>query len=143
MNDQPLLANPDHWSELAGLHHWRTRAFVDHHEERIRRTQLERDLRSIAARAADLADRSKRMPCLLRTTVGEERTVYHSADAPCGRVTGKRRSIESFTRVPEDRVAYADPKWRYIFVDRCSACGWDDAARAYGRRLLDTKLRTQ
>ncbi|MGW4807856.1 hypothetical protein [Kitasatospora sp. NPDC004272] len=143
MEHGPLLTDDAHWAELSSLHRWRTRSLVDHHEERIKRSELERDLQQIAQLAATLADRSKRMPCLLRMTPGAERTSYHSADFPCGRVTGHGRDIGSFVRAPEDRIPYADPKWSLILVDRCTACAWNAAAMAYGRQLLDTCLPTK
>jgi hypothetical protein len=138
-----LLGDSEHWTELAELHHQRTHLLLGHYEERIKRAELEVGLRSIDRKAASLADRSNRLPCLLRGTVGADHTKYHAEDAPCGRVTGKGRDISSFMRLPEGRVFYAVHRYEYdLGLERCSSCQWHQAAMIHGRRLLDAKLRT-
>jgi hypothetical protein len=136
-----MLGSPELWSELAKLHHRRTHLLLGHFEERIRRAELEAGLLEVESDAVALANRSHRLPCLIRGTPGQEVRVYHSADAPCGHVTGAGRNISSFIRVPETKVWDSVPGFTYNYeVDRCKACFWETAAVIYGRRLLDVVL---
>lgn len=139
-----LLGDAALWAELADLQHKRLHLFLNHHEERIKRSDLVAGLRSIDRKAASLVDRSFRLPCLLRGTVGADHTKYHAADAPCGRVTGVGRNLSSFRKLPEARVFHSVPRYEYDYsLERCSSCQWHQAAAIHGRRLLDAKLRTQ
>jgi hypothetical protein len=54
---------------------------------------------------------------LVRWTVGPPVTVYHYAEKPCRRVTGKGRSRGSFSALLE-----GEAKARGL--ERCSACWW-------------------
>lgn len=54
---------------------------------------------------------------LVRKTPGPVVTTYHSADHPCGRVTGQARSRSSFKQMLEGEA-------RFKSLHRCSACRW-------------------
>lgn len=55
---------------------------------------------------------------LVRTSPGTSPSVYHRADRPCGRVTGRNRRARSFQRL---RLSEA----RASGLLRCTACRWD------------------
>lgn len=58
---------------------------------------------------------------LVRNTQGTAVTKYHSADHPCGRVTGKSRRLSSFDRNLEGEA-------RRSHLSRCGACSWPSPA---------------
>ena len=58
---------------------------------------------------------------LVRSTQGAVLTMYHWAGHPCGRVTGKSRSLSSFDRTLEGEARRRD-------LSRCPACAWPSPA---------------
>lgn len=87
-------------------------------------------LQEIERKAVAVAKESGGMPCLVRRTPGPDLTVYHSADASCGRV----RDRGNFKRMTEKAAKNASP---YAWLYRCSACRWSRAAEIHARRMLE------
>ncbi|GGP37928.1 hypothetical protein GCM10010287_07260 [Streptomyces variabilis] len=98
---------------------------------RVMRLHREADvaLSKISLKAAKVARESEEIPCLVRWTPGPELTIYHSADAPCGRV----RDRQNFRRLSEKAAKDASP---HRWLERCSACSWSQAAMIYGKGKL-------
>jgi hypothetical protein len=107
---------------------------LDETHKAVVRLHAETDekLKSIIRKAAKLARESEEMPCLVRWTPGPDLTIYHSADAPCGRV----RDRSNFRRTNEKSAKDASP---YSWLNRCSACSWARAAIIHGKRMLEWK----
>lgn len=107
---------------------------LDETHKAVVRLHAETDekLKSIIRKAAKLARESEEMPCLVRWTPGPDLTIYHSADAPCGRV----RDRSNFRRTNEKSAKDASP---YSWLNRCSACSWSRAAIIHGKRMLEWK----
>lgn len=89
-------------------------------------------LQDVDRKAVKAARESERMPCLVRWTPGPDLTIYHSADAPCGRVRDRR----NFRRMTEKAAKDASP---YAWLHRCSACFWSTAAGIHAKRMLEWK----
>lgn len=103
----------------------------DHHqEEEKRRSDLRLQLWKIESEVAAYVSGQRLMPCLVRRSPGAQRTVYHSADAPCGYVT----NASNFLHMSESEARDADD---YQYLARCGSCQWSQAARRHARRLLD------
>ncbi|MEV0747219.1 hypothetical protein AB0I75_18710 [Streptomyces sp. NPDC050273] len=105
----------------------------DHHKkvqklERALDTQLE----MIDLVLTQVADASDKLPCLVRTTPGPELTIYHSEDAPCGRVYSR----QNFAVMAEADAMDASP---YAYLERCTACKWQQAAKIHGVRMMVDK----
>jgi hypothetical protein len=83
----------------------------------------------ISLKAAKVAKESGGIPCLVRCTPGPDLTIYHSAEAPCGRV----RDLRNFRRLSEKAAKDASP---HRWLERCSACSWSQAAMIYGKEKL-------
>ncbi|GAA3616847.1 hypothetical protein ACG5V6_14700 [Streptomyces chitinivorans] len=102
----------------------------DHYKEvALLRVRLDEQIRQLNRKIAKAGDNDVNLPCLVRKTPGPELTVYHSADRPCGRVRDRR----NFRLMPEPKAKDASP---YVWLERCSACDWRDAADVHGNRLL-------
>ncbi len=104
---------------------------LDDHHKKIQKLQraLNSELGEIDREISQLGDASARLPCLVRITPGPELTVYHSAEAPCGRVQNRR----NFKVMPEVDAMDASP---YAYLERCSACEWKRAAKIHGNQLI-------
>ncbi|MFE7839124.1 hypothetical protein ACFU53_24655 [Streptomyces sp. NPDC057474] len=104
---------------------------LDDHRKKSQKLQraLDRDLSMIDEVLTQLANTSDQLPCLVRTTPGPELTIYHSADAPCGRVHSRR----NFAVMPEAKAMDASP---YAYLERCTACKWEQAAKVHGNRAM-------
>ena len=104
---------------------------LDDHNKKIQKLQraLNSELSDIDREISQLGDVSARLPCLVRITPGPELTVYHSADAPCGRVHNR----QNFKVMPEIDAMDASP---YAYLERCSACSWRRAAKIHGNHLI-------
>ncbi|MFH8367706.1 hypothetical protein [Streptomyces sp. NPDC018031] len=103
----------------------------EHHAE-TRRLQEETSarLQEVTRKAVRAAREGQTIPCLVRWTPGPDLTIYHSRDAPCGRVRDRR----NFRRMNERSARNASPYWT---LSRCTACLWSRAAAIHGKRLLD------
>lgn len=115
--------------ELKGLKLRRLKAFTEYHEEEKKlRRQLEGRLAEIDTETARLLDANQALSCLVRKTPGPDHTVYHSADAPCGRVRDRSnfKKVDEWTAMEEGDYSY--------YLNRCSACDWDKAAQIEARR---------
>jgi hypothetical protein len=86
-------------------------------------------LREVDRKIAAAGNKDTHLPCLVRKTPGPDLTVYHSKDAPCGRVRDKR----NFRVMKESDAKDASP---WVWLYRCSACNWHRAGEIHGRRLL-------
>lgn len=113
-----------------GLKQERAEVLKDLHY-RVMRLHREADLAlsKISLKAAKVARESESIPCLVRWTPGPELTIYHSADAPCGRV----RDRQNFRRMNEKAAKDASP---HRWLERCGACSWSRAAMIYGKEML-------
>jgi hypothetical protein len=98
-------------------------------EERQRRAKVDAELAKIDEKLALLAKASLTLPCLVRNTPGPGQTVYHSADATCGRVRDRR----NYTECSEHDALEEVGDWDY-YLQPCSACDWDRAAEIHGQR---------
>jgi hypothetical protein len=107
---------------------------LDEHRKKV--DNLQRDLNGQLAMIdqvlTQLADTSDKLPCLVRTTPGPELTIYHAADAPCGRVHSRR----NFAVMSEAKAMDASP---YAYLERCTACKWQQAAKIHGEREMSTR----
>lgn len=99
-------------------------------EDRQRQARLETELAKVDHDMALLANASLSLPCLVRKTPGPEQTIYHSADAPCGRVRDRRNFIECTEHDALEEVG----DWDY-YLRRCTACNWERAADIHGRSV--------
>ncbi|MFE4593356.1 hypothetical protein [Streptomyces laurentii] len=123
-----MSGNADQINELR-LH--RLKLLEEHYKEIGRlRGELHTSLREIDLKIAKVGNRDAKLPCLVRRTPGPQLTIYHAADASCGRVHDRR----NFRKLPEVDARDASP---YVWLERCSACDWGRAARVHGKRLLD------
>ncbi|MFF2941552.1 hypothetical protein ACFVSQ_17105 [Streptomyces niveus] len=104
---------------------------LNDHRKKVQKLEraLDMQLEMIDHVLTQLADTSVKLPCLVRTTPGPELTIYHSEDAPCGRVHSRR----NFAVMPEAEAVDASP---YAYLERCSACNWQKAARLHGVRMM-------
>ncbi|QKW20358.1 hypothetical protein HUT16_15940 [Kitasatospora sp. NA04385] len=117
--------------EMNTLRLRRLKIMDDHHraQEKLRRKMLDL-LQQVDDEIREVGDRSPSLPCLVRGTPGPSLTVYHSADAPCGRVHDRR----NFWEMPEVDAMDASP---HTYLERCTACSWHHAASIHGKRLLN------
>ncbi|MGV1010052.1 MAG: hypothetical protein ACOYBY_15820 [Dermatophilaceae bacterium] len=105
---------------LMELKQRRLAAFADFQEwTRMGLDGLELTLSTIEEKEAELRTREPELVVLVRKTAGPDVTVYHSSEAPCGRVTGAARSRSSFDQRFEGEA-------RARRLHRCSACRWPD-----------------
>ncbi|MER7908169.1 hypothetical protein [Streptomyces sp. NPDC096068] len=110
--------------ELKKLKLRRLKALTVYYEaETELRRQLDGQLDEIESETARLLDTNYALPCLVRKTQGPDHTVYHSADAPCGRVRDRRnfKTVGEWTAMEEGDYWY--------LLNRCTACDWKKAAR--------------
>ncbi|MFF1962922.1 hypothetical protein ACFVW5_04740 [Streptomyces sp. NPDC058232] len=115
-------------ADLKNLQMRRLKAFTHYYaEDKKLRGQLEACLAEIDAEVALLLDKNHELPCLVRRTPGPDHSVYHSADAPCGRV----RDRSNFKEVDEWE-AMNEGDYSYL-LNRCTACDWSRAARVASR----------
>ncbi|WP_405466734.1 hypothetical protein OG783_29020 [Streptomyces jietaisiensis] len=98
-------------------------------EDTRRREKLAADLAEADQEMAALADGSLDLPCLVRITPGPKQTVYHSADAPCGRVRDRDNYREYSEYEALEEVEEVD-----YYLERCTACDWDKAAKDHAQR---------
>lgn len=98
-------------------------------EERQRREAVDDKLKEIDEKLTLMAKASLTLPCLVRNTPGPGQTVYHSADATCGRVRDRR----NFTECSEHDALEEVGDWNY-YLKPCSACDWERAAEIHGQR---------
>ncbi|GAA4863402.1 hypothetical protein GCM10023235_47030 [Kitasatospora terrestris] len=117
--------------EMNTLRLRRLKILDDYHQAQGRlRRGVDALLREVDNEIRQLGDRSSSLPCLVRCTPGPSLTVYHSADAPCGRVHDRR----NFREMPEVEAMDASP---HVYLERCTACYWRSAATTHGKRLLN------
>ncbi|MFE4392735.1 MULTISPECIES: hypothetical protein [Streptomycetaceae] len=117
--------------EMNTLRLRRLKILDEHHQAQEElRMQMATKLREVDHEARRLGGRSASLPCLVRITPGPILTIYHSADAPCGRV----QYTSNFRRVTEAKAKDSSP---YFRLERCTACHWGNAAKIHGQRLLN------
>lgn len=96
-------------------------------EDERRRKKLAAALAEIDQEMARVANDSNNLPCLVRTTPGPDQKVYHSEDAPCGRVQNR----DNFGRYSEEDAYEAGETY---YLKRCTACDWKKAAEIHAQR---------
>ncbi|MFI9231303.1 hypothetical protein [Streptomyces rimosus] len=120
-----MVGQIDEWRQR------RMRLLYDHHqEEEKRRVALGSELRKIEREVIRYVSDERVMPCLVRRSLGAQRTVYHAADAPCGYVVNPN----NFMRMCESEARDADG---YRCLERCGSCRWPQALKHHARWLLD------
>ncbi|WP_327071866.1 hypothetical protein [Kitasatospora sp. NBC_01302] len=119
--------------ELAELHRRRAKIHASFYAKvAAAKEECDAQLAAVDSELALWADADQSIPCLVRRTPGPDHTVYHSYDAPCGRV----RDRSNFEVVQE--VLAAQTGDYHYELRRCSACGWQEAAAIHARRIADS-----
>lgn len=73
--------------------------------------------------AVSIAPTPPSVEVLVRNTPGPEPKIFHSADDPCGRVTGEGRSPDNFNRMPRSRAEARG-------LQPCTSCTWRQVRKA-------------
>ncbi|MFJ4785891.1 hypothetical protein [Streptomyces sp. NPDC088794] len=109
----------------------RARILDEAHMEMLRLNfDSDKKLKEVDRKAAKVVNEGESMPCLVRWTPGPDLTIYHSADAPCGRVRDRR----NFRRMTEKAAKDASS---YSWLHRCSACFWSAAVGIHVKRMFE------